>query len=37
MFINTSTKEVTAVNNAFPSHDIVYEQLLYNKMVDKVY
>ena len=37
MFINTSTKEFTLVNNAFPSHDVAYEHLLYYKMVANVY
>ena len=27
MFINTSTKEFTLVNNAIPSYDIAFEQL----------
>ena len=37
MFINTSTKEFTFVNNAIPSHDIAFEHLLYYKMVANVY
>ena len=37
MFINTSTKEFTLVNNAIPSHDITFEHLLYYKMVANVY
>ena len=37
MFINASTKEFTLVNNAFPSHDVAYEHLLYYKMVANVY
>ena len=37
MFINASTKEFTHVNNAFPSHDVAYEHLLYYKMVANVY
>ena len=37
MFINTSTKEFSLVNNAFPSHDAAYEHLLYYKMVANVY
>ena len=37
MFINASTKEFTLVNNAFPSHDVAFEHLLYNKMVANVY
>ena len=37
MFIDTSTKEFTLVNNASPSHDVAYEHLLYYKMVANVY
>ena len=37
MFINTSTKEFTRVNNAIPNHDITFEHLLYYKMVANVY
>ena len=37
MFINASTKEFTLVNNAFPSHDVAFEHLLYYKMVANVY
>ena len=37
MFINASKKEFTLVNNAFPSHDVAYEHLLYYKMVANVY
>ena len=37
MFINTSTKEFTLVNNAIPSHDIVFEHLLYYNMVANVF
>ena len=37
MFINASTKEFTLVNNAFPSHDVSFEHLLYYKMVANVY
>ena len=37
MFINASTKEFTLVNNAFTSHDVAYEHLLYYKMVANVY
>ena len=33
MFINAATKEFTPVNNAFPSHDVAFDQLLYYKMV----
>ena len=36
MFINTSAKEFTLVNNAFPSHGIAIEHLLYYKMVANV-
>ena len=37
MFINASTKEFTLVNNAFPSHDVAFEHLLYYKMVADAY
>ena len=37
MFINTSTKEFTLVNNAFPSHGTAIEHLLYYKMVANIY
>ena len=37
MFINAATKEFTLVNNAFPSHDVAFEHLLYYKMVANVY
>ena len=37
MFINTSTKEFTLVNNAIPSHGIAIEHFLYYKMVANVY
>ena len=37
MFINAPTKEFTLVNNAFPSHDVAFEHLLYYKMVANVY
>ena len=37
MFINTSTKEFTLVNNVFPSHGIAFEDLLCYKMVANVY
>ena len=37
MFVNTSTKEFTFVNNAIQSHDIAFEHLLYYKMVAYVY
>ena len=33
MFVNASTKEFTLVNSAFQSHDVVFEHLLYDKMV----
>ena len=29
MFINAFTKEFTLVNNAYPSHDVEFEHLLY--------
>ena len=37
MFINASTKEFTLVNDAFASHDVAFEHLLYYKMVANVY
>ena len=37
MFINTSKKEFTLVNNAIPSQDIAIEHFLYYKMVANVY
>ena len=37
MFINTSTKEFTGVNNAIPSHGVAIEHFLYYKMVANVY
>ena len=37
MFINAAIKEFTLVNNAFPSHDVPFEHLLYCKMVANVY
>ena len=37
MFINAFTKEFTLVNNAFPSHDVAFEHLLYYKMVANVF
>ena len=37
MFIKTSTKEFTLVNNAITSHDIEIEHFLYYKMVANVY
>ena len=36
MFINTSTKEFIRVNNAIPSYDIPFKQLLNYKMVTNV-
>ena len=37
MFINTSTKVFTLVNNAIPRHGITIEHFLYYKMVANVY
>ena len=37
MFINAATKEFTLVNNAFASHDVAFEHLLYYKMVANVH
>ena len=37
MFINTSTKEFTLVNNDIPSHGIAIEHFLYYKIVANVY
>ena len=37
MFINTSTKEFTLVNNAISSHGIAIEHFLYYNMVANVY
>ena len=37
MFINTSTKELSLVNNAIPSYGIAIEHLLYYKMIANVY
>ena len=37
MFIYAFTKEFTLVNNAFHSHDVAFEHLLYYKMVANVY
>ena len=37
MFINTSTKEFTLVNNDIPSHGIAIEHFLYDKMVANAY
>ena len=36
IFINASTKEFTLVNNAIPSHDIAFEQLLYHKLAPPI-
>ena len=36
MFINASTREFTLANNAFPSHDVAFEHLLYYKMVANI-
>ena len=35
MFINTSLKEFTLVNNVIPSHGIAIEHFLFCKMVDE--
>ena len=37
MFINTSKKEFTLLNQAIPSHGIAIEHFLYYKMVANVY
>ena len=37
MFINTSIKEFTLVNNAMSSHGIAIEHFLYYKMVANAY
>ena len=37
MYITASTKEFTLVNNAFQSHHVAFEHLLYYKMVANVY
>ena len=37
MFINASTKEFTLINNAFLSHDVAFDHLLYFNMVVNVY
>ena len=37
MFINTSIKEFTLVNNAISSHGIAIEHFLYYKMVANAY
>ena len=37
MFINTSTKRFTLVNNAIPRHAIAFEHFLYYNMVANVY
>ena len=36
MFIYAATKEFTLVKNAFASHDVAFEHLLYYKMVANV-
>ena len=36
MFINASTKEFTLVNNAFLSHDVAFEHLLYFKILPMI-
>ena len=36
MFINASTKEFTLVNNAIPSYDIAFEELLYYKLAPPI-
>ena len=35
MFINTSTKEFTLVNNAIPSYDIAFEHLIDQRSGDE--
>ena len=37
MFINAAITEFTLVNNAFASHDVAFEHLLYYKMVANAY
>ena len=37
MFINASTKKFIPVNNAIPSYDTAFEQLLYYETVANVY
>ena len=37
MFINAATKEFTLINNAFASHDVAFDHLLYYNMVANVY
>ena len=37
MFINTSTKEFTLINNAISSHGIAIEHFLYYKIVANAY
>ena len=36
MFINASTKEFTLVNNAIPSYDIAFEELLYYRLAPPI-
>ena len=37
MIINAATKEFILVNNAYASHNVAFEHLLYYKMVANVY
>ena len=37
MFINASTKDFTLVNNAIPSHEIAFEELLYYRLAPPNY
>ena len=36
MFINASTKKFTLVNNALPSYDIAFEELLYYRLAPPI-
>ena len=36
MFINTSTKEFSLVNNAISSYDIAFEELLYYRLAPPI-
>ena len=36
IFINASTKEFTLVNNAIPSHEIAFEELLYYRLAPPI-
>ena len=36
MFINASTKEFTLVNNAIPSYEIAFEELLYYRLAPPI-